>query len=170
MDDGNIQGAFGNTEYTADEKFLKELKSYGMKHVDPSIMPTPSKAPVMDTDGRALAPWEMGERDGEKAMREILGDDYMTITMPEPPRTTIMPGGDRIVPVRAVRRINVRELGSLRRFMEPDQINERMISELMHPLLKELDEMGLIDLQINHINPETLEYSISLNVLKNESR
>lgn len=137
----------------------------GFAKGDPAAFPKP---PKIDASAPLPSPWERTHEVGMSAMEELLGDRYGMIVAPEAPMTTIMPSGEKIIPVRVVRRMSAHDIGSMRRFMEPDQINERMVSELLHPLLKELDEMGLIDLQINQVNPETLEYSIRLDVVKHE--
>lgn len=164
MDDKVFKSLFGNTEYAADKKLFEELKKYSFKE-DPAALPEPLK---IDASASIISPWERDAERGMITMEEILGEDYGMMKVPEAPKMTITPRGKRIIPVRVVKRMSAREIGMLRRSMVVDQINERMVSELMHPLLKQLDEMGLIDLQIYQVNPETLEYSITLNVIKDE--
>lgn len=137
----------------------------GFAKRDPAAMPSPPKAENFSV---SIPPWEHDHARGMETMKEILGEDYGMIEVPKAPEMVITPRGEKIIPVRVVRRMPAREIGALRRSMEVAQINERMVSELMHPLLRELDEMGLIDLQITQVNPETLEYSIILRVVKDE--
>lgn len=155
-------GSFDKLE--EDIKGLSEVIR-GFTKGDPAAVP---EHPKVDISSPLVPPWERTHEVGMSAIEELLGDKYGMIVAPEAPKTTIMPSGEKIIPVRVVRRMSAHDIGSMRQFMEPDQINERMVSELLHPLLKELDEMGLIDLQINQVNPETLEYSIRLDVVKYE--
>lgn len=123
----------------------------------------------MKTDTFPLTPpWERTHATGMFAMEELLGEKYGMIGAPETPKVIITPRGEKIIPVRVARRMSAPEIGGMRMHMEPDQINEFMVSKLLPSLLEELDEMGLIDLQINQVNPETLEYSIRLDVVKHE--
>lgn len=154
-------------KYEADKEFFDKLEKLSAKvRVDSSIIPGPP--PKADAFAPIIPPWEHDVERGMATMEEILGEEYGMMKVPEAPKVTITPRGERIIPVRAVRRMSAREIGALRRSMEVDQINERMVSELMHPLLKQLDEMGLIELQINQVDPEILEYSLTLNVVKDE--
>ena len=148
----------------ADEKLFEELEKYSFKK-DSAALP---ESPKIDVSAPFTPPWERTHEVGVSAMEELFGDKYGMIVAPEAPEITITPRGEKIIPVCVSRRVSAHDMGSMRRFMEPDQINERMVSELLHPLLKELDEMGLIDLRIIQVNPETLEYSIRLDVVKHE--
>ena len=106
---------------------------------------------------------------GMSAMEEILGEEFGVIDTPETPPIAITPSGSRIIPCCASKRMSAVELGNLRKFLEADQINERIVSDLMGTLLKMLDERGLIDLKISQVGPEMVEFRITLEVIdKNE--
>lgn len=83
------------------------------------------------------------------------------------PVPVAIPGGKRIIPVRAVKEVSMMEMAERRKFFSPDQLNEQIVHELLRPLVEQLDEMGLIDLEVKR-DKDRLLYSITLNVVKDE--
>lgn len=106
---------------------------------------------------------------GMSAMEEILGEEFEVMGTPETPPVALTPSGSRIIPCCASRRMSAFELSKLREVLGADQINERVVSDLMGHLLKVLDERGLIDLKISQVSPDMVEFRITLEVIdKNE--
>jgi len=105
-----------------------------------------------------------------KFMDELMaGDTFSEAPGWEPAPITVMPGGRKIIPVRAVKEVSMMEMAERRKFFSPDQLNEQIVHELLRPLVEQLDEMGLIDLEVKRDDPsDRLLYSITLNVVKDE--
>lgn len=102
----------------------------------------------------------------------MAGDTFSKTPGWEPAPITVMPGGKRIIPVRAVKEVSLREMAEMverRKLVSPDQLNEQIVHDLLRPLVEQLDEMGLIDLEVREdASSDRLLYSITLNVVKDE--
>lgn len=90
-------------------------------------------------------------------------------TLADSVKVAAKPFDPAYIPVRAVKEVSMREMAERRKFFSPDQLNEQIVQELLRPLVEQLDEMGLIDLEVKRDDSsDRLLYSITLNVVKDE--
>jgi hypothetical protein len=153
-------------------KSLAESIRTTAKPLDPAALPPWSGEALsvasIDPDKFRIALADDGVS-RRKFMDELMGGDTFSEAPGwEPAPITIMPGGRRIIPVRAVKEVSMMEMAERRKFFSPDQLNEQIVHDLLRPLVEQLDEMGLIDLEVRKDSSDRLIYSITLNVVKDE--